>query len=191
MGADAGGEPPAAVAGAALTRPEQTRVETGGERSRCEPSRHALARADRVGGRQQRLGVGSLWGWKARPARCPKAARAPSCCPAGPIAPRLRCGSSAPAKDMVAAETGLAAFCDRLWLWVAETGSLPAAFCEGDGVRACQAPDLIAWLAGRRRAAVTAQPGRRAAHLACGLRPCPRAMPLSLACALQFRDPQT
>ncbi len=96
-----------------------------------------------------------------------------------------------PGKDMVAAEIGLAAFCDRLWLWVAETGSLPPAFCEGDGVRACQAPDLIAWLAGRRRAAVTAQPGRRVAHLACGLRPCPRAMPLSLACALQFRDPQT
>ena len=53
-----------------------------------------------------------------------------------------------PGKDMVCAEIGLAAFCDRLWLWVAETGRLVApAFCEGDGVIACQAPDRVAGLA--------------------------------------------
>jgi hypothetical protein len=54
-----------------------------------------------------------------------------------------------PRKDMVAAEIGLAAFCDRFWLWGGRdrAARCPRAFREGDGVTACQAPDLVAWLA--------------------------------------------
>ena len=98
-----------------------------------------------------------------------------------------------PGKDMVAAEIGLAAFCDRLWLWVAETGRLVAPQPFARAMASARAKRRIDRLVGRAATGggVTAQPGRRAAHLAGGLRPCPRAMPLSLACALQFRDPQT
>ena len=98
-----------------------------------------------------------------------------------------------PGKDMVFAEIGLAAFCDRLWLWVVETGRLVApAFCQGDGVIACQARDRVAGLAEGDgwQCYRLARPPRCPScpwFAAFG----PRAMPLSLACALQFRDPQT
>ena len=193
MGADAGSEPSAAVAGAGLTRPQQTPVQTGGGLRATTAYEKCACLCPPPRSRQQRPG-GCLQEWKARPADLQRP-------PGHPAAALL--GQSRPGRD-AARRPPQGHGCRRDWAggllrqvpaagWPRPGGALPPGLLRGrwrHRVPSARSRRLLGRGGDGRRCYRLARPPRRPAGLwfaAFG----PRAMPLSLACALQFRDPQT